>query len=198
MTLDPVLASSAQAGAAAVVLLGAVAKLRAPVAFRDALAGYRLLPDALVAPAALAIPLAEALGSAALLFPDTRTAAAIGLIALLLAFAAALAANILRGRTDIDCGCTGFAGVRAMPGAAASAAAASGDGMPRRIGWLHVARVLLLVALVATALIAPDTRAVVWFDYLTLFFSVPLIVCALLTVDVLLANVPRLTAMRNS
>ncbi|MCO8591968.1 MauE/DoxX family redox-associated membrane protein [Burkholderia multivorans] len=198
MTIDPVLASSAQAGAAAVVLLGAVAKLRAPVAFRDALAGYRLLPDALVAPAALAIPLAEALGSAALLFPDTRTAAAIGLIALLLAFAAALAANILRGRTDIDCGCTGFAGVRAMPGAAASAAAASGDGMPRRIGWLHVARVLLLVALVATALIAPDTRAVVWFDYLTLFFSVPLIVCALLTVDVLLANVPRLTAMRNS
>ncbi|PRH49356.1 MauE/DoxX family redox-associated membrane protein [Burkholderia multivorans] len=198
MTIDPVLATSAQAGAAAVVLLGAVAKLRAPVAFRDALAGYRLLPDALVAPAALAIPLAEALGAAALLFPDTRTAAAIGLIALLLAFAAALAANILRGRTDIDCGCTGFAGVRAMPGADASAAAASGDGMPRRIGWLHVARVLLLVALVATALLAPDTRAVVWFDYLTLFFSVPLIVCALLTVDVLLANVPRLTAMRNS
>lgn len=198
MTIDPVLATSAQAGAAAVVLLGAVAKLRAPVAFRDALAGYRLLPDALVGPAALAIPLAEALGAAALLFPDTRTAAAIGLIALLLAFAVALAANILRGRTDIDCGCTGFAGVRAMPGAAASAAAASGDGTPRRIGWPHVARVLLLVALVATALIVPDTRAVVWFDYLTLFFSVPLIVCALLTVDVLLANVPRLTAMRNS
>ncbi|PRF31851.1 MauE/DoxX family redox-associated membrane protein [Burkholderia multivorans] len=198
MTIDPVLATSAQAGAAAVVLLGAVAKLRAPVAFRDALAGYRLLPDALVAPAAPAIPLAEALGAAALLFPDTRTAAAIGLIALLLAFAAALAANILRGRTDIDCGCTGFAGVRTVPGADASAAAASGDGTPRRIGWLHVARVLLLVALVATALLAPDTRAVVWFDYLTLFFSVPLIVCALLTVDVLLANVPRLTAMRNS
>ncbi|MBU9281509.1 MauE/DoxX family redox-associated membrane protein [Burkholderia multivorans] len=198
MTIDPVLATSAQAGAAAVVLLGAVAKLRAPVAFRDALAGYRLLPDALVAPAALAIPLAEALGAAALLFPDTRTAAAIGLIALLLAFAAALAANILRGRTDIDCGCTGFAGVRAAPGDVAPGAAASGDGTPRRIGWLHVARVLLLVALVATALLAPDTRAVVWFDYLTLFFSVPLIVCALLTVDVLLANVPRLTAMRNS
>ncbi|MCA8479486.1 MULTISPECIES: MauE/DoxX family redox-associated membrane protein [Burkholderia] len=193
MTIDPVLATSAQAGAAAVVLLGAIAKLRAPVAFRDAVAGYRLLPDALVAPAALAIPLVEALGAAALLFPATRTAAAIGLIALLIAFAAALAANILRGRTDIDCGCTGLAGVRAVPGAAAS-----GDGTPRRIGWLHVARVLLLVALVATALLAPDTRAVVWFDYLTLFFSVPLIVCALLTVDVLLANVPRLTAMRNS
>lgn len=44
----------------------------------------------------------------------------------------------------------------------------------------------------------PDPRAVVWFDYLTLFFSVPLIVCALLAVDGLLANAPRLTAMRKS
>ncbi|MCA3840854.1 MAG: methylamine utilization protein MauE, partial [Burkholderia sp.] len=31
-----------------------------------------------------------------------------------------------------------------------------------------------------------------------LFFSVLLIVCALLTVDVLLANVPRLSHLRNS
>ncbi|MBR8303110.1 methylamine utilization protein MauE [Burkholderia dolosa] len=188
MTIDPVIATSAQAGAAAAVLLGAFAKLRAPAAFRDALAGYRLLPDALVAPAAFAIPLAEALGAAALLFRDTRTAAAFGLIALLFAFAAALATNIVRGRTDIDCGCTGFAAGRA----------ASNADAPRRIGWLHVGRVLLLVALVATALFEPDPRAVVWFDYLTLFFSVPLIVCALLAVDGLLANAPRLTAMRKS
>ncbi len=53
-------------------------------------------------------------------------------------------------------------------------------------------------ALAATALIEPGARAVVWFDYLTLFFSVLLIVCALLTVDVLLANVPRLSHLRNS
>ncbi|WP_175944077.1 MauE/DoxX family redox-associated membrane protein [Burkholderia pyrrocinia] len=184
MTLDPVLATSAQAGAAVVVLLGAFAKMRRPAAFRHALAGYRLLPDALTAPVAFAIPLAEAVCAAALLFPDTRVAGAIGLIALLAVFAAGLAINLLRGRTDIDCGCSGFTAARADA--------------PRGIGWLHVGRVLLLAALAATALVAPGTRAIVWFDYLTLFFSVLLIVCALLTVDVLLANVPRLSHLRNS
>ncbi|AOJ16370.1 MauE/DoxX family redox-associated membrane protein [Burkholderia vietnamiensis] len=184
MTLDPVLATSAQAGAAAVVLLGAFAKLRRPAAFRQALAGYRLLPEALTAPAAVAIPLAEAVCAAALLFDDTRGWAAPGLIALLLAFAAGLTINLVRGRTDIDCGCSGFAAVRADA--------------PRGIGWPHVARVLLLVALSATALVEPGHRAVMWFDYLTLFSAVLLIVCVLLTIDVLLANVPRLSHLRNS
>ncbi|MBN3732078.1 MauE/DoxX family redox-associated membrane protein [Burkholderia sp. Tr-20390] len=184
MTIDPVLATSAQAGAAVVVLLGAFAKMRRPAAFSQALAGYRLLPDALTAPVAFAIPLAEAIGAAALLFPDTRTAGAIGLVALLVAFAAAIAINLLRGHTDIDCGCSGFAAAR--------------TDAPRGIGWLHVGRALLLAALAATALVEPGARAVVWFDYLTLFFSVLLIVCALLTVDVLLANLPRLSHLRNS
>ncbi|CAB3759646.1 methylamine utilization protein MauE [Burkholderia sp. MSh2] len=184
MILDPVLATGAPAGAAVVVLLGAFAKMRRPAAFSQALAGYRLLPDALTAPVAFAIPLAELAGAAALLFPDTRTAGAIGLIALLLAFAAAMAINLLRGRTDIDCGCSGFSTARADA--------------PRGIGWLHVGRALLLVALVAAALVEPGGRAVVWFDYLTLCFSVLLTVCALLTVDVLLANVPRLSHLRNS
>ncbi|WP_322023745.1 MauE/DoxX family redox-associated membrane protein [Burkholderia sp. BCC1977] len=184
MTLDPVLATSAQAGAAVVVLLGAFAKMRRPAAFRQALAGYRLLPDALAAPTAFAIPLAEVVCAAALLFRDTRLTGALGLIALLLVFAAGITINILRGHTDIDCGCSGFTAARADA--------------PRGIGWLHVARVLLLVALAATALVEPGSRAVVWFDYLTLFSSVLLIVCALLTVDVLLANVPRLSHLRNS
>ncbi|RQZ69900.1 MauE/DoxX family redox-associated membrane protein [Burkholderia sp. Bp9004] len=184
MTLDPVLATSAQAGAAVVVLLGAFAKVRRPAAFRQALAGYRLLPEVLNAPAAFAIPLAEAVFAAALLFPDTRTTGALGLIALLLVFAAGMTINILRGHTDIDCGCSGLAAARADA--------------PRGIGWLHVARVLLLVVLAAIAFVEPGSRAIVWFDYLTLFSSVLLIVCALLTVDVLLANVPRLSHLRNS
>ncbi|KUY88253.1 MULTISPECIES: MauE/DoxX family redox-associated membrane protein [unclassified Burkholderia] len=184
MMLDPVLATSAQAGAAVVVLLGAFAKMRRPATFRQALAGYRLLPDALTAPVAFAIPLAEAVCATALLFPDTRTTGALGLIALLLVFAAGIAVNILRGHTDIDCGCSGFAAARADA--------------PRGIGWLHVARVLLLIVLTATAFVEPGSRVVVWFDYLTLFSSVLLIVCALLTVDVLLANVPRLSHLRNS
>ena len=55
-----------------------------------------------------------------------------------------------------------------------------------------------IVTETSQALVEPGARAVVWFDYLTLFFSVLLIVCALLTVDVLLANGPRLSHLRNS
>jgi hypothetical protein len=184
MMIDPVLATGLQAGAAIVVLLGAFAKWRRPGAFRRALGDYRLLPDTLVAPVALAIPAAETLGAAALLFPATRTLGAAVLVALLLTFAAALAFNIVRGHTDIDCGCSGFGAPQASA--------------PRGIGGSHIARVLLLAALVATAFIESSARQIVWFDYLTLLFAVLLIVCALFIVDALIANAPQLSQLRNS
>ena len=180
MTLDPVLATSAQAGAAVVVLLGAFAKMRRPAAFSQALAGYRLLPDALTAPVAFAIPLAEAIG-AALLFP-------------IRARPARSACRVARGLRRRDCDQSPARPHRHR----LRLFRLRGGADARGIGWLHVGRVLLLAALAATALVEPGARAVVWFDYLTLFFSVLLIVCALLTVDVLLANAPRLSHLRNS
>ncbi|MBN3786967.1 MauE/DoxX family redox-associated membrane protein [Burkholderia sp. Ac-20353] len=188
MMIDPVFATGAQASTAIVVLIGAVAKWRRPAAFRRALGDYRLLSEALTASAAFAIPAAETLGAAALLFPNTRTLGATVLVALLLAFAAGLAFNILRGHTDIDCGCSGFGATQSADQSAS----------PRGIGWFHVARALLLAALAAVAFVEPSARQIVWFDYLTLFFAVLLIVCALLIVDVLLANMPRLSHLRNS
>jgi hypothetical protein len=192
MTIDPVYASAAQAGMAVVVLLGAFARWRRPGAFGDAVANYRLLPGALVTPASFAILAAETGGAAALLFPDTRVTGAALLVALMLAFAAGLAFNIVRGHTDIDCGCSAFGAARASASASASANA------PRGIGWFHVARALLFAALAATAFIEPAVRPIVWFDYVTLFFSVLLVACALVIVDALLANVPRLAHLRNS
>jgi hypothetical protein len=188
MTIDPVYASAAQAGMAVVVLLGAFARWRRPEAFGDAVANYRLLPGALVTPASFAILAAETGGAVALLFPDTRVIGAALLVALMLAFAAGLAFNIVRGHTDIDCGCSAF-------GAARTSASANA---PRGIGWFHVARALLFAALAATAFIEPAVRPIVWFDYVTLFFSVLLVACALVIVDALLANVPRLAHLRNS
>ncbi|WP_322053138.1 MauE/DoxX family redox-associated membrane protein [Paraburkholderia bannensis] len=184
MMIDPVLATGMQAGTAVVVLLGAFAKWRGLAVFCRALGGYGLLPDLLIAPVAVAIPAAETLGATALLFPVTRIIGAAVLVALLLAFAVALALNIVRGHTDIDCGCSGFG--------------ASQASAPRGIGWPHVARALLLAALVATAFIESSARQIVWFDYLTLFFAVLLIVCALFIVDALIANAPRLSHLRNS
>ncbi|MFN3457180.1 MAG: MauE/DoxX family redox-associated membrane protein [Novosphingobium sp.] len=97
------------AGAAAGIGVGAVflgaglAKLRNRRVFPGVVANYRLLPEALVAPVAVTLPIAEVVIGLAL-FAGLRVAAVpAGL--LLLAFAAAMAINIGRGRSHIDCGC---------------------------------------------------------------------------------------------
>jgi hypothetical protein len=68
---------------------------------------YRLLPEALATPAALLLLLTEALAAAALLWPRARAAGAVTAATLLLLYAAALAINLGRGRSAIDCGCFG-------------------------------------------------------------------------------------------
>lgn len=90
---------------ALVLLTAGVAKLREPGAFLGAVHGYRLLPDALVAPFARVLPWIE-LGLG-LLVPTGLAAApvAIATAGLFLCFAAAMMLNLLRGRRDIDCGC---------------------------------------------------------------------------------------------
>ncbi|MBF9151496.1 methylamine utilization protein MauE [Novosphingobium sp. 1Y9A] len=97
------------AGAAAGIGVGAVflgaglAKLRNRRVFPGVVANYRLLPEPLVAPVAVTLPIAEVVIGLAL-FAGLRVAAVpAGL--LLLAFAAAMAINIGRGRSHIDCGC---------------------------------------------------------------------------------------------
>ena len=95
------------AGAMAVGLVfvqAGLAKLQHRELLTGVVANYRLLPAAMVAPVAMLLPPAElALGTALLL--GGHWLAATGAIALLLLFAAAMAINIRRGRSQIDCGC---------------------------------------------------------------------------------------------
>ncbi|WP_448663156.1 MauE/DoxX family redox-associated membrane protein [Sphingomonas sp. CJ20] len=106
-----VAASAAALAVAARVLLGLVllqaltGKLRAPGAFVAAVGAYRIAPDALRAPLALAILGAEAGLGVALLAGVARQAALAGTAGLLLCFAGAIAINLRRGRAYIDCGC---------------------------------------------------------------------------------------------
>ena len=69
------------------------------------IANYRLLPTVLVAPAAILLPPVEVVLGLLLLAGVARPYAALAAVALLALFAAAMAVNILRGRTEIDCGC---------------------------------------------------------------------------------------------
>ncbi len=66
---------------------------------------YRLLPEAMVRPAAYLLPPLELVIGCALLSGMVVVPAAASAMALLLLFAAAMAVNIRRGRQFIDCGC---------------------------------------------------------------------------------------------
>ncbi len=96
--------------AALVFLNAAAAKLRAPATFEGQLDNYRLLPAWATAPSARAIPIAEGLVGAGLVLTPfvvgrAALAAPVAAAALLAVFASAMAINLGRGRTEIDCGC---------------------------------------------------------------------------------------------
>ena len=104
--LDPVPILAVALAMALLFAAAAAAKLGDFPAFREILRGYRLLPDRCVGPAAGLVVLAECLIAAAWLVPPVRSLAAWCSAALLLGYGAAMAANLWRGRVDLDCGCS--------------------------------------------------------------------------------------------
>jgi hypothetical protein len=91
-------------GVGLVFLQAALAKLRHRELLSGVIANYRLLPSALVGPAALLLAPAELAVALGLLLGGQALAALVA-IALLVIFAAAMGINIIRGRREIDCGC---------------------------------------------------------------------------------------------
>lgn len=125
---DPIVPVFASLLLALILAAAAVPKIRNPDEFQGVVDNYRLLPSFMVAPFAKLLPWLE-LGSAiALLVPPAREVAAWVAAGLFMMFALALAINVGRGRTHIDCGC-----VRRPTEAS-------------RIGMFHVMRALALAA----------------------------------------------------
>ncbi|MDR3134581.1 MAG: hypothetical protein LBU69_00635 [Deltaproteobacteria bacterium] len=93
---------------ALVFVLAAWPKIIAPTDLAEAILGYRLLPEILVAPMSLALPFLELWSALAVLLGPRafRRAGALILALLLLAFMVAAAQGLLRG-LDFDCGCFG-------------------------------------------------------------------------------------------
>lgn len=80
-------------------------KLRALGTFEGVVYNFRLLPGLLVRPFAFAIPFAELAVAVGLLVPMFRVYGAWAAVGLLTVFTIAIAVNLIRGRTEIDCGC---------------------------------------------------------------------------------------------
>lgn len=128
---------------ALMLLVAGIGKLRRRNDWEGALSAYRLLPDMLVGPVAVALPVIELVVAAGLV--AGLVPAMLAGTALMLLFAAAMAINLLRGRRDLDCGCDPSA-------------------KPKPIGWMLVLRNLALAALLAAGLLTlPPLPAELWF-----------------------------------
>jgi hypothetical protein len=89
--------------------------------------------------------------------------------------------NLLRGRTEIDCGCGSLGGH-------------VGD---QTLNWGLPARNAVLVLAAMLILREDATRALVWIDYLSVAGATLGLLGLYVTANQLMANHPRLHAMRN-
>lgn len=100
------------AGAGMVFAESGLAKLRHRDVLPGVVANYRLLPEGAVDPVSAALPWVEVVlavmllaGAAGALPAPVAAGSALAAAGLLVVFALAIAINIRRGRTHIDCGC---------------------------------------------------------------------------------------------
>ena len=177
--IDPVVALVCSLLGAAVFLTGAYGKWREREIFAAAMEGYDLIPSVAVPTASTSLIVAETVIGLALLLPQAAPFAQAGGLALLGVVTTAVVVNLLRGRSEISCGCGG----------------ASGD---QQLSWGLVARnVVLALALLAAALPATE-RALLGLDYATVALGVAMLAGLYAAASQLLANHPRLQVLRNS
>jgi hypothetical protein len=124
-------------GMAAILAQSAWHALRDLPRHESALAGYKLVPLAVLPIAAIGLPLLTLCAAVLLPWPATAHAGAALGLALMALFTASIAINLRRGRTHIDCGCGG----------------AEGQHISRGL----VARNIVLMALLTASLIAQSS-----------------------------------------
>ena len=114
--LDPILTLTANYCVALLFLFACYGKVRSFGVFRATLSDYELVPGALVGLSAISIVVLElAIGFGAL-FRSFAAPVMAAAAVLLLLYAAAIGVNLVRGRRDIDCGCTGPATQQLLSG----------------------------------------------------------------------------------
>jgi hypothetical protein len=160
--IDPLLSRAVALAFAALLVAAAWHKYTAHDRFVAALGEYRLLPEVLWKPTARAIAALEAALGVAWLADAWPVAVAGATAALLVAYATAMAINLIRGRVHMGCGC----GI-----------GRSSLGDPPLTWWL-VGRNLVLAATAVLAALPRAQRELLPYDWLTL--TLVLVACAVL------------------
>jgi hypothetical protein len=103
--MDPLVELTVAGSLAVLFAASTLHKLTALDEWSGVVRNYRVLPAALALPAAGVLLIAGAFTAAALLWPGTRPIGACAAAAQLILFATAIAINLRRGHSSIDCGC---------------------------------------------------------------------------------------------
>jgi len=144
--VDPVAAWLARLALAGVFAGAALHKWRDLGAFTAAVGAHRLVPAAAVGALARALAACETAVAVSLLVPGSAPRAAWVAAALLALYSGAIAINLLRGRREIDCGCSA---------------------RPQPLSGRLLARNAALGALAIAAALPASARVLVWVDALT-------------------------------
>jgi len=157
--------------------VAAVHKLKAPAVFRAAIDNYDLIPSYLLGISSISLIILELLSSILVLIPRVNSMGLVIIAALLLLYTAGISVNLYRGRRDIDCGCNGPATTQPL-------------------SWWLVFRNLVFLGLVVLAAQPSIDRPLNWLDLLTIVFGVLVTSGLYLGFNQLLAQAPRLAALR--
>jgi hypothetical protein len=176
LTLDPALSLGLRGGLALLLAAAAWHKLGDFALFRAALGGYRLVPERALGAFAFGLIAAELASASALLLSARAGFAVVALLAL---YTAAIGVNLARGRHEIDCGCFGPAARQPL-------------------SLALVVRNLGLIALGLACALPAGPRALVLLDGLTIGAVIALGALLHGAVNGLLANAPRLRALRGA
>jgi hypothetical protein len=143
--IDPILQSTAALTLALVFGIAGVGKMMAWAELEGVIRNYRIAPGALAPLLSRVVPPVEILVTIAVLIPATRALGGLGALVLLTVFAVAMGINLLRGRTDIDCGC-----FRST--------------LRQNLSWWLLVRNAILAVLALGCLMAPAERDLGWAD----------------------------------
>ena len=153
-------------------------KLRAPRYYASVIREYQLPLLAGNKAMAIAIGLSELCTGFLFLVPASREWAAWFAFMLLLIYAMAIGINLLRGRTSIDCGCSGPAAAK-----------------QKLSTWLLLRNGLLMVVAI-TAGMTPFSRELIWFDMVVIVLAASLAFLIYAGTEQLIANSTRLRNLR--
>lgn len=152
-------------------------KLNNIAVFKATIVEYQLVPLALTGVMAILLIAAESLAAILVLVPAIRTYGLMIMAVLLFLYTMGISINLLRGRRDIDCGCSGPASRHELS------------------GWL-VLRNLVMLSLVLFATSPLAHRPANWLDAVVVLFSVMVASGLYMGINQLLAQAPRLAALR--